>query len=985
MRLTFLFSRKPLTLALAVSLGLLTGRANGQQPEAMQRLVAEYKQAENLKSASRFAEAARLYETITENAERLFGPEHQNTADLLNNRGLVLEILGRYAEAQKFYLRCVRVAEQRFPNDVRLPRYLTNLGEVCRLSGELAEAERHLQRAMSVAEKGGPGQEVQLAESLHRLGVLLQEKGDLSAAESLFQRCLKLRETKLGPNDLDVADTLNVMGQLYSQLGQDVRALPLYKRALQIREQRLGVRHLSTAYSLNDLAVHYLNRRQYAEAEPLLRRALRIFETVHGADHPLTALACYNLGWICLNRDRSAEAEQLQSRAVRGWRQKLGPKHPNLAIALSAQGMLYFTAGKLDQAEAVQRQALKMREQTLGADHPNVAQSLSRLVSVLAVRERWDEAAVAVERELRLLRRFSAQVLPARPEHEQFSFLQRQYAPELHAALSLAWQRRTEPKWIALSAGWVLNGKAISQEVLAAQSLLARDSTDPQVLKKLAELRDVRAQIATLAASDNEEKQQRRAILQRREQELVRELGRSTGHSLNADPWVELERVREKLPPDTVLVEMARFPIWDWQARTPERTWKEERYAAWIIPAQGQGEIRMLDLGPARDVEANIRRLRQNVQASLKVIATEGMRAAEKKLRPDLEALAQQIVHPLAEQAGHAKHWILGADADLWLVPWAALPLRDDRYTVEKFRLSYVVSGRSLVQTPRTPPGQTTPPAVLAGPDFNLSPEAARKELLKVLPAAPLRSVRSNRIPTSVAELPEAKALAGTLVEANAIKPYLEHYTGRKPLMYLRAQAQESIVKALRSPQLVVLSTHGFFLPDQTEDTADTSPRAQRPPENPLLRCGLLLAGCNRRQQIRPGEEDGILTGLEIIGCDLRGSRLVVLSACETGLGDIHNGEGVAGLRQAFQLAGAQAVVASLWQVDDAATTRLMVHFFDKLAAGDSQAEALRQAQLALIASQRSRQGAAHPFFWAAFTLTGTPEDLLGSSARTEE
>jgi CHAT domain-containing protein len=204
-----------------------------------------------------------------------------------------------------------------------------------------------------------------------------------------------------------------------------------------------------------------------------------------------------------------------------------------------------------------------------------------------------------------------------------------------------------------------------------------------------------------------------------------------------------------------------------------------------------------------------------------------------------------------------------------------------------------------------------------------------------------------------------------TAVEAREVKPWLARYAGSDPILLTGQHALEAVFKTqIRNPKVLVLSTHGFFLePEQ---------RPGEPPENPLLCCGLLLAGFNNRPDAEPTGEDGVLTGLEIVGTDLRGCALVVLSACDTGVGRVQQGEGVASLRQAFQLAGAPSVVTSLWAVSDEETAHLMIGFFAQLARGKNKAHALREARLELIRQRRQQYGGAHPYYWAAFTLTGS-------------
>src|SRR5262249_462804 len=147
---------------------------------------------------------------------------------------------------------------------------------------------------------------------------------------------------------------------------------------------------------------------------------------------------------------------------------------------------------------------------------------------------------------------------------------------------------------------------------------------------------------------------------------------------------------------------------------------------------------------------------------------------------------------------------------------------------------------------------------------------------------------------------------------------HLEQAFGRKPRMVVEDKATTDAFFQLRNPAVLLLSTHGYFLPE-SKPSAQPGNQQKTRIEDPLARCGLLVAGCNKGDGFT-----GVLTGREILSADLRGCQLVALSACETGLGDVRNGEGVAGLRQAFQLAGAEAVLATLWKVDDDESALLM-------------------------------------------------------------
>jgi CHAT domain-containing protein len=623
----------------------------------------------------------------------------------------------------------------------------------------------------------------------------------------------------------------------------------------------------------------------------------------------------------------------------------------------------------------------------LAPDHPNTTRSLNQLAVLYKNRDQISEAMSAIHKARMGQRNHVSMVLPALSARAQEMFLNAVYKESFHIALSLAVSQASDADNAAMSAAWLVNGKGVAQEALAQRNLQTRDVDDPKRGPVVKELLSVRTRLASLAmnAAEAGKEEQRRIELDRltgQEQQLSSQLG---GNGNTTSEWIEISQIREALPADSVLIDIARFSILDFHAKGQEPQWKPAHYAAWITSPHAETQTVLIDLGEADTIDQLVENVRQQIAADASktgAIAKDGEDTAVTALMKDMSALSDLIWKPLAPHVGDASQIVLSPDGALWLAPWSALPANEagDEYLLERYNIRLVISGRDLVAQPDG--RKTTAPVIMANPDFDQQESQKKAAIQGIFKTLPTESENATRSFSAQSTLPKVKPLPNTGIEALAIQPHIETYTRQKAGLYKEQYALERVAKVLRSPQIVTFATHGFFLPtqetkledrtlslgDDTRSVAlDTNGQLI---ENPLLRCGLLLSGCNNREG-SVADDDGILTGMEIVGIDFRGTELVVLSACETGIGDVRSGEGVAGLRQAFQLAGAEAVVSTLWQVPDRDSALLMSKFFEELAAAKSKSEALRSAQLERIQKRRERYGAAHPFYWAAFTLTG--------------
>jgi CHAT domain-containing protein len=363
------------------------------------------------------------------------------------------------------------------------------------------------------------------------------------------------------------------------------------------------------------------------------------------------------------------------------------------------------------------------------------------------------------------------------------------------------------------------------------------------------------------------------------------------------------------------------------------------------------------------------------------------------------------VFAPLVPALRETSQLLLSPDGALAFLPFEVLPGKYGRRLIDDYRISYVTCGRDVLRFAAESTGSPESPLVMADPDFDLERVVATGRGKPARRRGFWSRLLGRTAPTATQPEPSALAaivyrepkrrshdlssasfhfdrLPGTRTEGEVIAELL----GVRP--WDDANALEGRLKSqCHSPRILHLATHGFFLRDQPrapgrnqdrlgvgfESIGELGRLSGMLPENPMLRSGLALAGANTwLKGGTPPEaaEDGLLTAEDVTGLDLLSTELVVLSACETGLGGIQIGEGVFGLRRAFVVAGAKTLVMSLWKVPDEPTRELMEDFYRRLLAGEGRAEALRQAQLTL------KEKYPDPFFWGAFICQGDPGPL---------
>jgi CHAT domain-containing protein len=978
-------------------------------------------------AAGDYAKAGPLYEEALARYRALYPKErfpdgHADLAGSLNNLGNLYRAAADYARAEALLREALAMYRALYPKErfrdghPELARSLNNLGVLYRAAGDYVQAEALLREALAMYRvlypkdrfpHGHPG----LTHAISNLGFLHQFAGEHAKAEPLFREALVMYRA-LYPRERfphghpELAMAINSLGTLYEATGDYAKAERLYDEALAMRcalypKKRYPNGHPELAVSLNNLGTLHWTAGSFAKAELFQREALAMYRALYPKDrypggHSDLASSLNNLGVVCRDTADYAKAERLYSEAL-AMRSTLYPKeryprgHLELAKSLNNLGTLHWAAGSSATAERFHREALAMYRALYPTErfphgHPSLATAIHNLGTLYEAAGDHAKAQALLREALamhgQLLRQFAD--LAAEAASQSFAST----LPLARDSL-LSNSRHLGKSAAAYDALW--DGRAVLTRLQERRHRDLLASADPATAALAAELRHTRRRLAQLLLGPGRDADAHRQAVEKLtqgkedlEKRIAQKLQLAALQPATAATTVQ--QLSAALPPGAAFVDLLRYVSFEQDPRTPGRK-GAKRTACYVAFVVGKDQpVARVELHEAAPIE-------QAWAAWREALLAPG--GAEKTERAAARAFAKLVWEPLrAVLPADGQTVYLTPDGALAQVPWAALPGRKPGTALlEDHGVCLVPHGPWLLERLQARPAYGGDTLVAYG---GIDYEGAPAVVAKSQDSRDLELASEEAVPIPAEKRLLWLALPGTAREQMHIVALAKQALKAPAIVRSgRAAGTEQLLEDLPQARYVHLATHGFFADARFRSYLQIDPKLyeqgalgeRRSPggRSPLVLSGLVLAGANRRGK-DAALDQGIVTAEGLIGLRLEGLELAVLSACETGLGEVAGGEGVFGLQRAFHIAGCQNVVASLWQVDDEATAALMGLFYHKLWVEKlPAAEALRQAQLALN-HHPERIGplarARGPDFEKAARLPATPQATGRAPAR---
>lgn len=876
--------------------------------------------------------------------EEHLGKSNTDYATATSNLSTVLLLQGKYLTAEKYLTEAVKIKKNSMGSESL--DYLTayeNLGLLYLNMARFSDADEILEDVKKQKELLLGDTDLSLARTYANLGNLRKQLAEYPESEELFRKALEITGSRTGRQSMSYAQYSNGLGLVYQKMGNVEAARPLFEKALAIYEETPGKVSADYATVLENMATLYEMEGKYTDAKDLLEEALSIDEEVLGKENPLYSKTLHNLASLYSQEESYDKARQLYQEALQIDEAIFGRNHPSYASTLYNLAVLEQQLGDFDMALSHYQEVVSIRKSLLGARHPDYAYSLYGLASIYQRTGKVEQARSNYQQALDLYLEAINSYFPALSESEKSAFYGK-IRPVFESYMDFAVMYVTSQQ--GSEADRVEMIRQLYDLQLSTKALLLNasskvrnrilSSNDQQLKRIFKEWIALKEEIAKSLSLSQEELSANNIDIEKLEAEandLEKELSlKSSEFASEFDrEQVTWEDVREALEPNEAAVEIIRI----------RRNLKNDStlYATLVLQSSSEA-------GPSLTIIANGNELENRAFKNYK----------------------NSIIYRVTDKKSYQQYWkpiddliedktaniFVSSDGIYNKVNLATLLDENEQYIVDKYNVRLVSNTRELLQK-KGGKGDDGKAAIFGYPQYNVNESTGEMDL------SADTVMQRYSFGEDIAELP------GTLQEINNIERMLQE-SGWQYDIYTRNKADEVRVKALKSPKVFHVATHGYFMEDVELDKDSEESIASRSINfNPLMRSGLLLYGAENtlRNENPEISEDGLLTAYEAMNLELDDTELVVMSACETGLGEVRNGEGVYGLQRAFIVAGAENLIMSLWKVDDATTQLLMSEFYKYWLAGSPKSVAFQRA------IQKVKDRYPEPYYWGAFVMLG--------------
>jgi CHAT domain-containing protein/tetratricopeptide (TPR) repeat protein len=957
---------KRLNLLLLICIAILSSSlAHAQNVEAIVKTAKEYFNDGN------FEQAALKFETVLPLVEQEYGAT--DTIYYLEQiiyTGMSFENCSKFEKAIHYYLMAKSILEvSHATSDIRYIVMLNMLALSYYNMGYYEKAIPLIEQAYEIVKAHYTQNENIYQIILTNVGVLNEKTGRYREAEPALQQSLELVRLSEGDKSPGYAEQLQNLAVLYYKMGNYKKAEALMKQAIELAQIVLGKEHSDYFIYLNNLAIIYYAMNDYWQAQPLYLEAIEITKTKMGEDNPDYATLLDNLGLLYFQLGLFELALPLFLNALEIDRKYLGGNQTQYAIKLNNLANLYFKSGNYDEAEPLLKQTVEINNRFLGESHPEYANSLSNLATLYFAMGRYKQADSIYRRAYKVYQNFLMKNTGFLLDKDFEKFLNTfLYRLDIFQTFNCQ-----EKQWRSASGDFAydieLSRKGILLKSVIGIKTSILESGDTTLISAYINLRSLREKIDKISINAPDENSDNIGMLEAQENELEETILLRSRYYPKAqyENVISWKDIRQNLKPDEAAIEFSCFQHDD--GKYPNDS---ILYCA-VLLRSNDTIPHMVYLTE----ESKLKEAIPPINSSKKI----NLAYSNDRLYPVLfdtssstykHLLHNLIWEPLDSLLKGTKTIYFAPSGLLNSLSMAAIACPDNTTLMDKYKLVQLSSTRILALPCVS---ETINDAIIYGGityDIDTLTLLSNSEKYRKTKSGILAnynsSVSNHRSGFSY--------LPGTQKEAELIAAKLKHI-GIVTKIFSGTNALEESFKSLSektSPSVIHLSTHGFYYPDTISDRnrmntmlSLSGEMQSRSSDDPLLRSGLLMSGANRAWKGLPipaGVEDGILTAKEVSNMNLMNTELVVLSACQTGQGDIKGSEGVEGLQRGFKMAGVRYLIMSLWEVPDKETTEFMDTFYDNWLGGKEIHEAFRDTQ-----SKMHKIYKDEPFKWGGFVL----------------